>query len=221
MRILRIGRGSHNDVVINDPTVSGSHCQMEQDNYGNVFITDNNSTNGTYVNGTLCRERMQLKPSDVVRIGNSTLPWCDYFGIASATVVNFSGPDESPNYARTTPPPQGSPNYGTPGGYQNSPSRGYQAPYAGSYQTPPPGGKPNSYLTEAILCTIFCCLPFGIVSIVHASKVNGQWEAGNYAGAKESARKARNWFWWGFFLGLLGIIINVIRYFVLGGLMFV
>ena len=40
---------------------------------------------------------------------------------------------------------------------------------------PPPGGgtQPSSHLALAILVTIFCCLPFGIVSIVKASQVSG------------------------------------------------
>lgn len=35
-----------------------------------------------------------------------------------------------------------------------------------------------TYLAPAILTTIFCCLPFGIVSIVYAAQVNGKLAAG-------------------------------------------
>lgn len=51
---------------------------------------------------------------------------------------------------------------------------------------------PN-HLIWAILSTLFCCLPLGIVSIVHASKVDGLRLAGNYEGAREMSRKALNW----------------------------
>ena len=34
--------------------------------------------------------------------------------------------------------------------------------------------KPESYLVWAILSTVCCCLPFGVVSIVYASKVDGR-----------------------------------------------
>lgn len=33
--------------------------------------------------------------------------------------------------------------------------------------------KPDNNLVLAIICTICCCLPLGIVGIVKASKVNG------------------------------------------------
>jgi len=73
-----------------------------------------------------------------------------------------------------------------------------------------------SHLTEAILVTVFCCMPFGIVAIVYAAQVNGRLEAGDVAGAQSASRSASNWCWasfwsivalgiiWGFF-ALIGI----------------
>ena len=57
----------------------------------------------------------------------------------------------------------------------------------------PTGPKPTSYLALAILSTIFCCLPFGIVSIVKAAKVDSLWNAGRYLESQDASRKARNW----------------------------
>ena len=37
--------------------------------------------------------------------------------------------------------------------------------------------QPNNYLVWAILVTIFCCLPFGIVAIIKANKVNTLYAA--------------------------------------------
>ena len=54
---------------------------------------------------------------------------------------------------------------------------------------------PNN-LVWAILTTLFCCLPAGIVSIVYAAQVNGKYEAGDLAGAQESARKAKQFAIW-------------------------
>ena len=82
--------------------------------------------------------------------------------------------------------------------------------------TTPPAVKPDNYLVWAILGTIFCCLPFGIVSIVYASKVDGLWAAGDYYGAEEAARKAKTWFWWCFSIGLI-ISLFYIAYYVLVG----
>jgi len=51
---------------------------------------------------------------------------------------------------------------------------------------------PN-HLVWAILTTLFCCLPLGIVSIVYASKVDGLRAAGDLPGAWDASRKAKNW----------------------------
>ena len=53
---------------------------------------------------------------------------------------------------------------------------------------------PN-YLIFAILCTAFCCLPFGIVAIVYSSQVNGLVAAGNIDAARDAAKKAKIWCW--------------------------
>jgi hypothetical protein len=64
-----------------------------------------------------------------------------------------------------------------------------------------------SHLVPAILCTLFCCLPFGIVAIVHAAQVNPKISAGDYPGARDSSHKAVVWCWVSFGLGLVGILI--------------
>ena len=50
---------------------------------------------------------------------------------------------------------------------------------------------PNN-LVWAILSTLFCCLPAGIVSIVYAAQVNGKLAAGDIAGAQESRPRPRS-----------------------------
>jgi hypothetical protein len=61
---------------------------------------------------------------------------------------------------------------------------------------------PN-YLVQAILTTVFCCLPLGIVSIDYAAQVNGKVAAGDRAGALQSSRNARMWAWISFGTGLV------------------
>jgi hypothetical protein len=51
---------------------------------------------------------------------------------------------------------------------------------------------PN-YLVWAILVTLFCFLPTGIVAIVYASQVSSKLAAGDAAGAMEASNKARMW----------------------------
>lgn len=66
---------------------------------------------------------------------------------------------------------------------------------------PPREHVPN-YLVPAILTTLFCCLPFGIVAIVFAAQVNGKLQAGDYAGARAASGNAKMWSWISLGLGL-------------------
>lgn len=52
---------------------------------------------------------------------------------------------------------------------------------------------PSSNLIWGILTTIFCCLPFGIVSIVFASRVDSLWYAGYHEESVKNAKKAGTW----------------------------
>ena len=61
---------------------------------------------------------------------------------------------------------------------------------------------PN-HLVWAILVTIFCCLPFGIVSIVYAAQVNGKVAAGNIDAARLASDNAKMWAWISFGVGLV------------------
>jgi len=62
-------------------------------------------------------------------------------------------------------------------------------------------------LVPAILCTLFCCLPFGIVAIVYAAQVKPKITAGDYVGAADASHKAAVWCWVSFALGLAGMLI--------------
>ena len=53
--------------------------------------------------------------------------------------------------------------------------------------------KPDNYLVWAILSTLLCCMPFGIVAIVKATQVDTFWAQGNQAEAIEAANAAKKW----------------------------
>lgn len=71
---------------------------------------------------------------------------------------------------------------------------------------------PKTWLTESILVTIFCCLPFGIVGIIHASKVSSSIAAGNILEAQIASKNAKRWTKIGFFTGLAVIVLYTIIY---------
>lgn len=61
-------------------------------------------------------------------------------------------------------------------------------------EVPPPIPLiPSNFLLPSILATIFCCLPFGIVGIINALKVNEAYNMGNYTAAKDYSEKAKEW----------------------------
>jgi hypothetical protein len=64
---------------------------------------------------------------------------------------------------------------------------------------------PN-YLVPAILSTICCCLPFGIVAIVFAAQVNAKLQAGDMQGAMQASQRAKIWFWVAVLCGLISTL---------------
>lgn len=61
------GRGPECDVFLDDITVSRHHCDLVQEN-DSVSVTDNGSTNGTYVD-SVAVDTKQLEAGDVIQIG--------------------------------------------------------------------------------------------------------------------------------------------------------
>lgn len=62
-----------------------------------------------------------------------------------------------------------------------------------TYEQPAPPPMPDNYLALAILSTIFCCLPFGVVSIVYAAQVESLYLQGRYEEAVDKSNKAFKW----------------------------
>ncbi len=68
---VRIGRGETNDIQINDPSVSGHHCEIcLQD--GRLAVKDLGSTNGTFVNQMRVGEAT-VRPSQSFKLGSVDL----------------------------------------------------------------------------------------------------------------------------------------------------
>lgn len=117
------------------------------------------------------------------------------------------------------PPPPGDPGWGS-------------QPSASQPPQPPPPGAPGyggagqggaeipNYLVWSILTTIFCCLPFGIVSIVFAAKVDGLRAAGDIQGAMEASRKAKTWAIVAASAGLVVVVLYLVFFLVIGASVF-
>ena len=83
----------------------------------------------------------------------------------------------------------------------------------------PPGPKgpfSENWLVEAILVTLLCCLPFGIVGIVYAAQVNSKVAAGDQTGAETARKEAAKWTKIGFWVGLGVIVLYLIFWLVFG-----
>lgn len=72
---IRIGRKADNDLHIDEISVSGYHAVIEAvpnaylDGTVDYFITDRDSTNGTFVNEIRIDGRQRLNSQDMVRVG--------------------------------------------------------------------------------------------------------------------------------------------------------
>jgi hypothetical protein len=69
--VNRVGRHADNDLQIDDPSVSGHHCELTPDARG-LRVVDLDSTNGTFVDGEPVREAV-LQPGQRLQLGSVEL----------------------------------------------------------------------------------------------------------------------------------------------------
>ncbi len=115
-------------------------------------------------------------------------------------------PPQAPVYPQQQPP---FPPYNQYNQYNQ-----FQQQYTG--HMPP---MPKTWLAESILATLFCCLPFGIIGIIKASKVSSEYNRGNYAGAEAASKEAGKWTKISFFIGLAVTICYFIYFLIIMGAM--
>ncbi|WP_052446899.1 CD225/dispanin family protein [Candidatus Soleaferrea massiliensis] len=132
-----------------------------------------------------------------VEDGSTFCPNCGSQMMDNAQFQN--GPDLS---KQQTPPPPPPPQYNN----QYNPNAQYNA-----YNQQQPAQPPVSMtgmLVWAILNTLFCCLPFGIVAIVMSAKINSAMSYEEARMAYDSAKK------WNLVATIVGAAV-VILYFIL------
>lgn len=65
-----MGRSDHADIRVDDAFASSAHARIfPRGDY--MYVEDNGSTNGTYLNGRQVKTAERLKMADVIRIGDS------------------------------------------------------------------------------------------------------------------------------------------------------
>ncbi len=65
-----MGRDLANDIAIGDPEVSRRHARFVKKE-GTIYIEDLGSTNGTFLNGERISNPQQLRPGDVITLGEN------------------------------------------------------------------------------------------------------------------------------------------------------
>lgn len=70
--------------------------------------------------------------------------------------------------------------------------------------------KPNNWLWQSIVATLFCCNVLGIVGIVYAARVDVLYYNKKYSEAEKNAKNAKTWTIIAFVLGLISIILWVV-----------
>ncbi len=103
------------------------------------------------------------------------------------------------DYGSTPPPPPPPP----------LPSFGY-----GGVQ----GAPPPNYLVWAILSTVLCFLPLGVVSIVFSTQVNSKWALGDVAGAQDASNKAKKFAMWAAIAGVIAVVLYVVFFVILAAI---
>lgn len=97
MKIITLGRETNNIILLNDPTVSRSHGILEFHNNGDAFFEDLNSSNGSFINGNRIYGKVQLRNTDILKLGKTLVPWQDY-RVSNHTQNPYESSSDHPTY---------------------------------------------------------------------------------------------------------------------------
>jgi len=122
---------------------------------------------------------------------------------AASTQLNADEPVVGQPYEQPQQPQQ----------YTQQPQHTQYPQYA--QQTQPTEPCPPTNLVWAIITTVLCCLPAGIVAIIYALKVTNKYREGDIEGAKQASETGA---WWCIASIILGIISQPFLSFVTMGL---
>ena len=129
---------------------------------------------------------------------------------APRPLMDLSGEVRSPDQRIIAPPPR-PPQFLPPAPPHFPLSRESAFPIDPLFVSPPPlvDECPPNYLTQAILATIFCFFPLGIVASVYANQVETKHYAGDAQGALDASANARTWCQASVAVAVVGIIFGI------------
>lgn len=122
------------------------------------------------------------EPMSIKMTEPSSLEHDNVLGLPAETPsVNMSGVTSAPSFPSMASAPMDVP-VAQPAGVPDSPTVSIYS-----------GLRVPTYFVLAILSSLFCCFPLGLVAIWFASQVEGKQNSGNIAGALEASTAAKNW----------------------------
>ncbi len=71
VRVISVGRSSQCEIQLEEDSLSRKHASFLVHLDGRVFVRDNESTNGTYVNDQLAKGEQQLRDGDRIKVGRT------------------------------------------------------------------------------------------------------------------------------------------------------
>ncbi len=116
-------------------------------------------------------------------------------------------PDPEFHYGAYRQPPYQQPYYGQPP-YGEAPRYPQYAPGQQPQGQIPP--CPPTYLVWAIITTVCCCTPLGIVAIIYAANIKNAYYRGDYMKAVRNSNRAQAWIIAAIVLGLIYIPIQMV-----------
>jgi len=155
---VHIGRGSENEIRLDDPGASSHHAKVEPAGSG-FRVVDLGSTNGTFLNGHRLTQPMDLKPGDRVQMSGTVLEvvgpaLCARCGAPIVAGDAYCGECGEPVSARTLKAPVASPV--SPGAV---PAGGIAYPTPAP--PPPVRSRPLSWKGLGIGCAVVLALAGG------------------------------------------------------------
>ena len=88
MRLITVGKSETNDITLSDNAVSRLHMEIFIDDNEKIFVTDKESTNGTFINGNRIVGSKMINRHDIIKAANTIVNWKRYILDDKRTVSN-------------------------------------------------------------------------------------------------------------------------------------